>query len=29
MIRCAAAVFGSLDDQLQLFADPGLADEFA
>jgi hypothetical protein len=27
VIRCAAAVLGPLDDQLQLLANPGLADE--
>ncbi len=29
VIRCAATVLGSLEDQLQLFANPGLADELA
>ena len=29
VIRCAATVLGALDDQLQLFAHPGLADELA
>ena len=27
VIRCAAAVFGTLEDQLQLFTHPRLADE--